>query len=58
MFLCVSSFHNQYCLCPQGEDVALPAVPTEPIPEVPEAVKAEPGIIFTQQSITTKLIYF
>ncbi|KAM7371717.1 hypothetical protein PAMP_008928 [Pampus punctatissimus] len=26
----------------QGEDVALPEVPTEPIPEVPEAAKAEP----------------
>lgn len=27
----------------QGEDVALPEVPTEPVPEVPEAVKAEQG---------------
>lgn len=27
----------------QGEDVALPEVPTEPIPEVPEAVKPEQG---------------
>lgn len=27
----------------QGDDVALPEVPTEPIPEVPEAAKAEPG---------------
>lgn len=27
----------------QGEDVALPEVPTEPLPEVPEAAKAEPG---------------
>uniref|UniRef100_A0AAQ5Y011 Charged multivesicular body protein 6a n=1 Tax=Amphiprion ocellaris TaxID=80972 RepID=A0AAQ5Y011_AMPOC len=26
----------------QGEDVALPEVPTEPIPEVPEAATAEP----------------
>lgn len=26
----------------QGEDIALPEVPTEPIPEVPEAAKAEP----------------
>ncbi|XP_068434888.1 charged multivesicular body protein 6-like [Clinocottus analis] len=26
----------------QGEDVTLPEVPTEPIPEVPEAAKAEP----------------
>ncbi|XP_059204300.1 charged multivesicular body protein 6-like [Centropristis striata] len=26
----------------QGEDVALPEVPTEPIPEVPETAKAEP----------------
>ncbi|TKS91974.1 Charged multivesicular body protein 6 [Collichthys lucidus] len=26
----------------QGDDVALPEVPTEPIPEVPEAAKAEP----------------
>uniref|UniRef100_A0AAQ6IIS9 Charged multivesicular body protein 6a n=1 Tax=Anabas testudineus TaxID=64144 RepID=A0AAQ6IIS9_ANATE len=26
----------------QGEDVALPAVPSEPIPEVPEAAKVEP----------------
>ncbi|KAF3700106.1 Charged multivesicular body protein 6 [Channa argus] len=26
----------------QGEDVALPEVPTEPIPQVPEAAKAEP----------------
>uniref|UniRef100_A0A4W6G1K1 Charged multivesicular body protein 6 n=1 Tax=Lates calcarifer TaxID=8187 RepID=A0A4W6G1K1_LATCA len=29
----------------QGEDVALPEVPTEPIPEVPEAAKAEPGTV-------------
>lgn len=28
----------------QGEDVALPEVPSDPIPEVPEAAKAEPGI--------------
>lgn len=27
----------------QGEDVALPDVPTEPLPEAPEAAKAEPG---------------
>ncbi|XP_029945571.1 charged multivesicular body protein 6-like isoform X1 [Salarias fasciatus] len=27
----------------QGEDVALPEVPTEPVPEVPEAAQAEPG---------------
>ncbi|XP_035035571.1 charged multivesicular body protein 6 isoform X1 [Hippoglossus stenolepis] len=26
----------------QGEDIALPEVPAEPIPEVPEAAKAEP----------------
>ncbi|XP_028268007.1 charged multivesicular body protein 6-like [Parambassis ranga] len=26
----------------QGEDVVLPEVPTEPLPEVPEAAKAEP----------------
>ncbi|XP_062264835.1 charged multivesicular body protein 6-like [Platichthys flesus] len=26
----------------QGEEIALPEVPTEPIPEVPEAAKAEP----------------
>ncbi|KAM9393807.1 LOW QUALITY PROTEIN: charged multivesicular body protein 6-like [Pholidichthys leucotaenia] len=26
----------------QGEDVALPEVPSEPIPEVPDALKAEP----------------
>ncbi|XP_029945572.1 charged multivesicular body protein 6-like isoform X2 [Salarias fasciatus] len=26
----------------QGEDVALPEVPTEPVPEVPEAAQAEP----------------
>ncbi|XP_029998186.1 charged multivesicular body protein 6-like [Sphaeramia orbicularis] len=26
----------------QGEDVALPEVPTEPLPEVPEAAEAEP----------------
>lgn len=30
-------------LVKQGEDVALPEVPTEPVPEVPEAAKAEPG---------------
>ncbi|XP_019949978.2 charged multivesicular body protein 6-like [Paralichthys olivaceus] len=27
----------------EGEDIALPEVPTEPIPEVPEAAKAEPA---------------
>lgn len=30
-------------LLKQVEDVALPEVPTEPLPEVPEAAKAEPG---------------
>lgn len=34
---CISS------LLKQGEDVVLPEVPTEPLPEVPEAAKAEPG---------------
>lgn len=29
----------------QGEDVALPEVPTEPVPEVPEAATAEPGSV-------------
>lgn len=33
----------------QGEDVALPEVPTEAIPEISEATKAEPGTTsFTQ----------
>ena len=32
-------------LLKQGEDVALPEVPTEPIPEVPEAANAEPGTV-------------
>lgn len=27
----------------QGDDVALPEVPAEPVPEVPEAAKTEPG---------------
>ncbi len=29
----------------KGEDVALPEVPTEPLPEVPEAAEAEPGTV-------------
>ena len=28
---------------PQEEDVQLPDVPTEPLPEVPEAANAQPG---------------
>lgn len=29
----------------QGDNVALPEVPAEPVPDVPEAAKAEPGTV-------------
>lgn len=37
------SWLSQSLFLQQGEDVALPEVPSEPIPEVSEAAKAEPG---------------
>lgn len=39
----------------QGDDVALPEVPNEPLPEVPRAAKAEPGTHC--EPILTHLMY-
>ena len=48
---------NTFCVCPQGEDLALPEVPTEPIPEVPEAAKAEPGTVEVFSSFRPQMIF-
>lgn len=54
LFLSVPSIHCDVSVTPsivlyfhpkQEEDVALPEVPNEPVPEIPEAAKMQPGKI-------------
>lgn len=60
-FLSVPSSHCDVSVTPtivlyfhpkQGEDVALPEVPDEPLPEIPEAAKTEPGKIIIFFNLT------
>uniref|UniRef100_A0A665U7L7 Charged multivesicular body protein 6-like n=1 Tax=Echeneis naucrates TaxID=173247 RepID=A0A665U7L7_ECHNA len=41
----------------QGEDVTFPEVPTEPLPKVPEAAKAEPGTAVVFFHVTNNRLF-